>query len=363
VAQLGTIRINNNTIQDCYGGIWLVSMANSALTNAFDLIPSGDAGVRSELVSVGVSALGDPIFVLALGIARVLPTTPPVGLHIIGRPIPAIDPATLTLATQGLRTFLNQAASSLPAAAALTPSPRLATTLLPPAQSAQPAQPAGSPPSSATGSAPSSGTEIMTLLPNLNNILTNLGAAVAGVPLAADTGTTAVLRLALAGSQVDAIVPSSYSGAALLVADLTSTPGSALITGNRIRNRFPSGQAAVVLGVADAAAVTGNIIANESPIVAGTPSAAPPAATTTTATTATTAATAAAAGAAATTSTAAAVVINTTHSLLLRTSSSQATPPVAIVGNVFVNSPILPDRPDQLPQWLTLNTVVPSTGA
>jgi hypothetical protein len=168
------------------------------------------------------------------------------------------------------------------------------------------------------------------VLPSLNGILTKLGAPTAGVPLAADTGTTTVLRLALTGSQVDAIVPSSYSGAGLLVADFTSTPGSAVLTGNRIRNRFPNGQGAVVVGLADAA-VTGNIIANEVPIV--------------------------------TTPTAAVVVVPSTHSLLLSESSTQATAPVAVVGNVFVNPPILPDRPAQLPQWLTLNAVVPSTGA
>jgi hypothetical protein len=389
VAQLGTIRVNNNTILDCYGGIWLLSMANSALTNAFDLIPSGDAGVRNELISVGMSALGDRIFVLALGIARVLPTTPPLGLHIIGLPIAVIDPATLTLATQGLRTFLTQAASALPGAAAVSgpaaaiqpvqppavqpvqpvqpviqpvlaqpvqpppvqpvqpavpvqpvvpiQQPVLAqpvqpvTTIQPaqPVQPAQPAQPAGSPPSSAAGSPPSSGRDLLTLLPSLNNILTNLGAAAAGVPLATDTGSAAVLRLALAGSQVDAVVPSSYSGAGLLVADFTSTPGSALLTGNRIRNRFPNGQAAVVIGLGDAA-VTGNIVANEVPIV---------------------------------TSTTAAVVVPSTHSLLLSESSTQATPPVAVVGNVFVSPPILPGRQDPLPQWLTLNAVVASTGA
>ncbi|HLI56833.1 MAG TPA: hypothetical protein VKY26_07330, partial [Actinomycetota bacterium] len=170
--------------------------------------------------------------------------------------------------------------------------------------------------------------DLLTLLPTLNGILTNLGATAAGVPLAADTGTAVVLRLALGGSQIDAIVPSSYSGAGLLVADLTSTPGSILLTGNRIRNRFPDGQAAVVLGLADAA-VTGNIIANEIPVKLGTEPAAV-----------------------------------TTHSLVLREGSlRQDTPPVAIVGNVFVDPPILPNRPGQLPAWLTLNTVVASTGA
>jgi Family of unknown function (DUF6519) len=374
VAQLGTIRVNNNTIQDCYGGIWLLSMANSALTNSFDLLPIGDQSTHTDLVSVGMSALGDGIFVLALGIARVLPTTPPVGLHFVVQPIAVIDPANLTLASQGLRTLLNQAASVLPGAAAATPGPaptvqpvqpvtvqaaqpvtvqpaQLAQPVAPaqPAQPvlvqpvqpvtvqpvlvqpAQPAQPAGSPPSSAASSPPFASQDLLNLLPSVNGILTNLGAPAAGVPLAGDTGTTAVLRLALTGSQFDAIVPSSYSGAGLLVADFTSTPGSAVLTGNRIRNRFPNGQGAVVVGLADAA-VTGNIIANEVPIATAAP-------------------------------TAAVVVLPSTHSLLLSESSTQATVPVAVVGNVFVNPPTLPDRPAQLPQWSTLNAVVASTGA
>jgi hypothetical protein len=340
VAQLGTIRVEGNTVQDCYGGIWLLSVANSALAIAFDLLPIGDPGTRKDLTSVGLSALGDAIFVLALGIARVLPSTPPVGRPLVPRLIPVVDPGALSLASQGLRTFLTQAASDLLAAPALTAAPVLAAGAAPPpagavtaaplpggAVTAQPAPVAGSPPSAA-GSPPSGG-DLLHLLPTLNGILTNLGAAAAGVPPAGDTGTTAVLRLAVGGSQVDAIVARSYSGAGLLVADLSATPGSALLTSNRIRNRFPDGQAAVVLGLADVA-VTGNVIANEVPVKLDQ------------------------AGAAS----------GTTHSLVLREGSlRQDALPVAIVGNVFVDPPLLPARPGQLPPWLALNTVVPSTGA
>jgi hypothetical protein len=149
------------------------------------------------------------------------------------------------------------------------------------------------------------------------------------VSLACDTGRTAVLRLAMAGSQIDAVVPSSYSGAGLLVADLTGTPGSALLTGNRIRNRFPDGQAAVVLRLAQAA-VTGNVIANEVAIrdtrqLEGDASI-------------------------------------TTHSLLLHEGPPRRDqPPLAIVGNVFVDPPSLPHRPAPLLSWRTLNTVVSFT--
>jgi hypothetical protein len=169
------------------------------------------------------------------------------------------------------------------------------------------------------------------LLPALKRLLTEMGITADPVTLASDTGTTAILRLALAGGQFDAVVPSSYSGAGLLVADLTDTPGSALLTGNRIRNRFPDGQTAVVLGLADVA-VTGNVIANEVPIredrrITDY------------------------------LSNAAADV--TSRSLVLHEASHpRGAPPVAIVGNVFVDPPMLPHRPPPLPHWQHLNTMV-----
>jgi hypothetical protein len=101
------------------------------------------------------------------------------------------------------------------------------------------------------------------VLPALNNILTNVGAQAVQVPPATDTGTTPVLRLALSGNQIDAMVTNSYSGPGLIVMDTTATFGSILLTGNRIANRFPGGQAAVIYTMSDAAAISANIIANE----------------------------------------------------------------------------------------------------
>jgi hypothetical protein len=177
--------------------------------------------------------------------------------------------------------------------------------------------------------------DLLDRLPSLKRILAHLLTEEEEVSLACDTGRTAVLRLTVTGSQIDAIVPSSYSGAGLVVADLAGTPGSALLTGNRIRNRFPGGQAAVVLGVAEAA-VTGNVIANEVRITNENRSDAEPAY---------------------------AAETITTHSLLLHEVPARYDqPPVAIVGNVFVDPPFLPDRPSPLPSWLSLNTVVNFTG-
>ena len=70
------------------------------------------------------------------------------------------------------------------------------------------------------------------------------------------------LRLDLSDCQVDAVIAGSYSGAGLLVADFTADAGSALLHGNRIRSRFPMGEAALVGGVGEVC-VTGNVVANE----------------------------------------------------------------------------------------------------
>jgi len=90
----------------------------------------------------------------------------------------------------------------------------------------------------------------------------------------AETGTSVFPRLDLADCQVDAVIAESYSGAALIMADLAedtifSTPivlgppvASAVVHGSRMRCRFPLGETALGFAFAEAN-VTGNIIANE----------------------------------------------------------------------------------------------------
>jgi hypothetical protein len=360
VAQLGTIRMDCNTVQDCYGGIWLFSVANSALINALDLLLVGDAEVHKDLSRVGLSALGDAILVIARAFARVLPATPPIGRHLTHRAIAHPDPATRAAAAQGLRTLLEQTASDLSVEADVSrgaPAPPVQHPEQPhhrefpfhhhqtetvPFRAVESTTPPGLAPIRQQGrtaeSTSPAGRDLLDLLPALKRILAGLGTEVVEVDeasFACDTGRTAVLRLAVAGSQIDAVVPDSYSGAGLLVADLTGTPGSALLTGNRIRNRFPEGQAAVILRLTDAA-VTGNIIANEVAIASGRQSDEDDEANV------------------------AATI--TTHSLLLHEGPPRRDqPPVAIVGNVFVDPPSLPHRPAQLLSWRTLNTVVSFT--
>jgi hypothetical protein len=83
------------------------------------------------------------------------------------------------------------------------------------------------------------------------------------IPLA-DTGTSVSPRLDLCDCQVDAVIAESYSGAALILADLTegASATSAVIHGNRLRCRFPGGETAMSIWLAQAC-VTGNIMANE----------------------------------------------------------------------------------------------------
>lgn len=358
IGQLSTIRLNNNTVQNCFAGFWLFSLANLTQAAALELVPTGDVASNKELAATGLSVLADGIVVLALTMARVLPAAPPTGDQATGPRLTQLDPAVLSSVAQGLRGMLNQSLTTLaPAAAAAgstgTPppatkllgnvvadvnkmfarqQPTVATTPSPDLADAaktvaMPAQTPGRPVSDL----------VSRLLPAFDNILTNAGAAAPQVPPATDTGIQPVLRLALSGNEIDAVVGHSYSGPGLLVLDMTATFGSVLFTGNRISNRFPNGQAAVIHTREDAVAINGNIIANE---VATSPDRTR----------------AAIVGAAA-------APANTTCSLFCIETQPTAGDnrvinlPVTIVGNVLVSTPILLPSPP-LNHWLPFNSVM-----
>ena len=105
-------------------------------------------------------------------------------------------------------------------------------------------------------------------MPDLGDVFTRLGlhGSAAATPVSvipvADPGTSVSLRLDLSDCQIDAIIADSYSGAGLFLVDFTSDAGSVLLHGNRIRSRFPGGEAVLVYNVSEAS-VTGNIVANE----------------------------------------------------------------------------------------------------
>lgn len=203
---------------------------------------------------------------------------------------------------------------------------------------AMPAQTPG-PGQAANPAAPAASSDLVSkLLPTFNNILVNAGAPAPQVQPASDTGTQAVLRLALSGNEIDAVVANSYSGPGVLVVDTTSTFGSVLFTGNRISNRFPNGQAAVIYTVEDAVAINGNIVANEAAATAG-------------------------ATRKALIGTVLTAPANTTCSLFCMETGPTSTDtriinlPVTIVGNVLVSTPILLPSPP-LNRWLAFNAVM-----
>ena len=220
MAQLGTMRIDRNTIRSAYGGFWLVSLASVPQQNVlFGQFPAGDPNLYSEFSSSGIAPLRDGIFVLATAIGQVLPAATAGGGPLVPGSILAPSTAQVAMAGQALTAFLGQGAGL------------------------------GSPPAG--------------LPPATSAVVANSGAAAptAALPVA-DPGTSVTLRLDLSDCQVDAIIAGSYSAAGLLVADFATDAGSVLLHGNRIRSRFPMGATAMVGGVGEVS-VTGNVIANE----------------------------------------------------------------------------------------------------
>jgi hypothetical protein len=284
MAHLGTLRVSRNTVRDTYGGFWLISLANPQLSVMFDRIATGDAGAYQALSEkFGGTALLDRILVIAGAVGQVLPHAPPKGGRLEPGRLLVPDRALLALARQAFADFHLRATDS---------------TERPP--------------------------EIDALFPGVDVPDTETDVRVtdegpdrsrrAGRP-----GRWPRLRLDLGDCQIDAPRAEDPGGAGLLVADFTTEAGSALIHDNRIRSRFPAGEAAFIGGVAESC-ITANIVANEAehePRDAGT------------------------------------------RSLGLAPATSP--PAVAITGNVFIGPLGLPKR-DQvaraLDRWDLLNTVI-----
>ena len=291
VAGLGTLRISRNTVRHGYGGFWLISVASPELSVIFDRIAIGDADAYRELAGrFGGAALLDRILVIATAIGQVLPAAPPAGDRLeLGRVL-AADRALLVLARQVFADFYLRTAES-----------------------------AEFPP------------EIGALFPDLDAPdISDTSDTETDVPARDRAAERAHdgepgdrrprLRLDLGGCQIDAITAASGGGAGLLVADLTDEAGTVFIHDNKIRSRFPGGEAAFVGGVAESC-VTGNVVANEVEDDQEN---------------------------------------QRSHSMGL---SPVTTPPaVAVTGNVFISPPRLPRRhgvPRAFDSWDPLNTVIP----
>lgn len=246
-AQVGTLRADENTVRNCYAGFWLISITDPAqLLPFFDQFAVGNSGIYEVAAIFGISALLDRIPVIAAAIGQVLPATPPAGGLLVPGSILTPSAARLTLARQTLRTIFTRAAGpgGLPTAAA--PAPGEGVT--------------GAAGEATRGQLP----------PEIDAILGNAGSAAAAPIPVAGTGTSGVaVRLDLCDCQIDAVIAGSYSGAGLLVLDMTADTGSALLHDNRIRSRFLMGETVLVLSVTagfvgfGGATVTGNVVANE----------------------------------------------------------------------------------------------------
>jgi hypothetical protein len=221
MTRLGAVHIGQNTVRNCYGGFWLVSINLAQVDPLFNQIAVGNPTQYLIAAQQGRAPMLDRVFVMASAIGQSLPVPPP----------------------------------------------------------------------------------------------------------AATTGGGLVPQIDFQDCQVDAVIANSYSGVGLLITDLAQNAGSAVIHGNRIRNRFLAGDTALADSLATAS-ITGNIMANEVEP--------PPQPSFSRA--------------------------NSFSMVLRPTPTPLAVAAVAVTGNVFIDAVILPARPKTaaaLPDWTTLNTVTP----
>jgi hypothetical protein len=240
--ELGTVHIGQNTIRDCYGGCWLYSVNGPSGFALLNRIAIGDPKFFVDLSSSGLVAIAERIAPVTLALTAVLPVTPPAaGGAVAARRVAEPGEEELARARQRFETLFSQARESGPAPAA---------------------GPGEAGPAPAPGR-PGSEEELLRLVDVF--IPVGPGLVIPPIPVA-ETGTGVITRVDLRDCQLDAIVAQSYSGAALILIDFTeSGSASAIVHGNRLRSRFPGGQAALTIWLAEAS-VTGNIIANEAAI-------------------------------------------------------------------------------------------------
>ena len=275
-SQLGTVFLTGNTVRASYGGFWLVSSADLASMYQAVLGPLG-YNTSATLPAAIYGPLIDRIFVLVTAVGRSMTYQPPVP--------PAPNPSALArlgtvLGAQRVQTTLTElavqhalqqeqaeqppggeAAENAPVAHAENLGPVTATPV---------------PVKTVTSISPISPIKVgnlnpVSLLPSLPIVPVSITPIVPLPPpaptdytvgAAADVGTSLVLRLAISGNQIDAVIANSYSGAGLILVDQAATPGSVLVSENRIRSRVPMGAAAWLTSLVECV-VIGNTIRNE----------------------------------------------------------------------------------------------------
>jgi hypothetical protein len=312
MAQLGTVRIEDNTVRSCYGGFWLVSASTTTVVGMLDRIASGGTAISNYLVKGGLLGLGDPVILFASVVGRVLPLTLTASDKTSKTGRIALPSEEILAAEQSLFTDLYQLSTPpvvAPAATKAAPKAGTRAAKAPSGAAAKAALPA----------------EFVNVFSAKNYVdLSDL------VP-DADPGTGLIPRLDVSTNQVDAVIQEADTGAGLLVVALDSSQASSLVcSDNRLRSRVVSGPTASVLGVVGCT-VTGNIVSNEIPAVTA----------------------------------AAGFVQNNNRSLVLIPRLVGDVAATAVTGNVLVGPAVLPPRPPNTPApvnvWDVFNTVMPYT--
>lgn len=223
IGQVGTARIEDNTVRSCYGGIWLVTASSTVVVTLIDALPPGVRELADEFSTTGTTALLDPVLLFATAIGRVLPASPEGSLGVIALPT--------TVALGQARALFAQVVPDVPLTSAATSPPE---------------------------------TTAATLAPSFADLFDRTDFAVGPDAVAeVDPGTGLIPRLQLSGNQIDAILAESDSGAGLLVAIFDSTDKASLIaSANRIRSRVVNGAAVSLLRLTECA-FSGSVVANE----------------------------------------------------------------------------------------------------
>jgi len=242
MGQVGTVRIDDNTVRSCYGGFWVVTAGTTDMLAMLDRVGAGSNEVWAYLVPSRLTALADPVLLFASVLGRILPLTPPSAAPTSTVGAIALPTATALTAAEGLftRLYALQAVAAANAATAAGPE-------------AAPAAP------------PAAAKVVVTELPAQLSDAFKAPDYVAAADLVpeADPGTALTARLDLSGNEIDAVLASADSGPGLLVVALDRTSASSLIcTGNRIRSRVVQG-ATVSLWALVGCTITGNIVSNE----------------------------------------------------------------------------------------------------
>ena len=303
MGQVGTARIEDNTVRRCYGGFWLVTTSTTRALSLLDRVGVGTNAVWSYLVSSRLTSLADPVLLIASVLGRILPLTPPsaaatsdVGAILLSSAPALKDAQNLLLRLNQLPSKTETAVAGLLGAETGDAKGAIKTEA---AVAGKPALEAELP------------SRIVTIFKAPAH------AATRDLVPEVDPGTALIPRLEVSSNQVDAVLADADSGTALFVLALDTTRMSSLVcTGNRFRSRVVQGAAVSLWALAECA-VTGNIVSNEIP------------------------------GA------------ENDKSIVLEPEVVGKAPAVAVTGNVLVGPVVLPPRPLPAPfnTWAGLNTI------